>query len=50
MLLGTNIDCDEINALWPKAVKIWKFDNEINATFCSTANSWLRYTSPTNQV
>jgi len=32
MLVGTNIDCDVINAMWPKAVIIWKSDNEVNAT------------------
>jgi len=50
MLVGTNIDCEVINALWPKAVIIWKFYNEINATIYSIANTWLRYASPTNQV
>ena len=42
MFIGTNIDCDVINALWPKAIIILKFDNKINTTIYSTVNSWLR--------
>jgi len=32
MFVGTNIDCDVINVLWPKPMLIWKFDNQINPT------------------
>jgi len=47
IFVGTNSDCDVINALCPKAVITWKiflmcFDNEINTTiYCKYSQTCL---------
>ena len=60
VFVGTNSDCDVINALCPKAVITWKnflmcFDNEINTTIYSkysqTCLSELRSTrTPLSEI
>jgi len=44
MFVATNIDCDVLNALWSKAMMIWKsflvrFNNEVNNAIYSKYSS-----------